>query len=166
MTVTSGGCKHALSGSRPPPRPTLKRRAESTTGAAAPSLARADAERSPSCQFMTAPTSGRRQGAPPLRDAARLSDGALLCDYRLVNSATKIESNYLLPAKNKQRGVQVAIPVNLGLQQRLDEQKPLGGQVHNPPYGARQRRRYPSEPVGPPGVGCMALNVIRLRGFV
>jgi hypothetical protein len=32
-------------------------------------------------------------------------------------------------------------------------------------YGARQRSRYPSEPVDPPGVGWMALTVIRLRGL-
>ena len=39
------GCEHELSGSRPPPCPTLKRRAESTKGAAAPSLVRVDAPR-------------------------------------------------------------------------------------------------------------------------
>jgi hypothetical protein len=42
------GCEHELSGSRPPPRPTLKRRAESTKGAAAPALVCADALRQPS----------------------------------------------------------------------------------------------------------------------
>ena len=41
-------CEHELSGSRPPLYPTLKRRAESTKGAAAPSLVRADALRQPS----------------------------------------------------------------------------------------------------------------------
>jgi len=33
----SSGCRHEWSGSRPPPRPTLKRRADGTKGAAAPS---------------------------------------------------------------------------------------------------------------------------------
>jgi len=88
MTVTSGGCKHALSGSRPPPRPTLKRRAESTTGAAAPSLARADAPRQPRASRASGPQRGRsrprRCGAPwcmrmrrsqPRRPARRSSVG-------------------------------------------------------------------------------------------
>jgi hypothetical protein len=52
------GCEHEFSGSRPPPRPTLKRRAESTKGAAAPSLVRADALRQPSAAPPDAELSG------------------------------------------------------------------------------------------------------------
>jgi len=53
------GREHALSGSRPPPRPTLKRRAESTKGAAAPALVRADAPRQPRASWASCTQRGR-----------------------------------------------------------------------------------------------------------
>ena len=53
------GCEHELSGSRPPPCPTLKRRAESTKGAAAPSLVRVDAPRQPRASGASCAQRGR-----------------------------------------------------------------------------------------------------------